>query len=331
MRLTVYRAPEDRPTEYPLPGVPGVQDVAKHAIAERDYQVGFFLWSSRDPEKQLGMSAPGAAKVALLSGNALPMNPEPAPELIGNGESRAGQRHVEKQFAIPGKLILRVESAHAIKDIPAKERGRLHQDDAGINAAPERHAIGINAPEKAIVGANQVAVPAHYVDLFMGLKESHRRRHCPRQQRIVRIQKSENFSRGLGETAIQPVGSSLVGAQNNLCDARPIALDDIPAAIRRSGIDYDVFNIRIVLRKHRLDGAFQKFSLIVRNSDDANFHNGRLRISLKHTAGEGLIWRRVWGGLCDGFRLGECFARQAIERVDDRAHFLTGQKNASAA
>jgi hypothetical protein len=161
--------------------------MSNHAIAECEQPIINLRFPSHDTFENRVVTLSGELRVVLGSRYALRVKSICAPKFVNYCKSASGQRHIQEKFAIPTNLVINAKPACSIKYLPSKKGRGLHEDNAAINKAIQRHSVGIEPPQEPLIGPNQVAMPAYHVNAFVPPKVAHCRSDRPGQQEIVGI------------------------------------------------------------------------------------------------------------------------------------------------
>ena len=103
----------------------------------------------------------------------------------------------------------------------------------------------------------------------MCLEIVHARSNGSRKKTVVRIDPGEDLAARLEKSLGCGVGRPLIGLRN-IAEAILVALQHLECAVGGSAIHHDVFDIRIILRQHALDGLPQIVRHVVRRRNDAD-------------------------------------------------------------
>lgn len=116
-----------------------------------------------------------------------------------------------------------------------------------------------------------ICTPARAVDdihIVIAVKDSNGLCKRARQVFIVGIEIAEIAPGGRRQPLVEPIGRALVRLQDQGLDTIRITRNDLAAAIRRTRIDHDIFDIDALLPDHRQDRPLKELGLVEGYGDD---------------------------------------------------------------
>src|SRR5690606_14540240 len=82
------------------------------------------------------------------------------------------------------------------------------------------------------------------------------------EQEIIRIDKTEDIPARLCKAFVQTIRRAIIRFEDNLVYSVTVAFDDLSTTVRRTRIDHDILDVRVVLLDDRADCLFEKTCLI---------------------------------------------------------------------
>jgi hypothetical protein len=187
---------------------------------------------------------------------------------LANVQDGAHRRNPHPEIIVHGEVVAGIKRPHHAPETRAEE-GRLLWD---VHVTPSQTAQVCLCSGKTTYGCAALVYVvglaidhAHFRTLCQRLDSS---RDCARAVDVVRIEPCQNLAAGAGEAPVDRICLPGIRLRAPEGQAVLVAANDFKAAIRRTAVDDDVLQVRVVLGKDRLDRSGQERRLVERRGDN---------------------------------------------------------------
>ena len=173
-------------------------------------------------------------------------------------------------------VIRMIQKTNFFKSIAAHKDRRLANDVVThqIFHAPVVKSLVV---KRVAVGIHRDGVAKNHAHARMRLKRFYGFGDGIGKVNVIGVEPGHNIAASAFEALVDGIGLTAIGFRDPPGKAVGIFFDDFHAAIIRSAIHNDIFDIGIILRQHRADGVFQELGLVIRGGYYGYkwFHGGR--------------------------------------------------------